>query len=133
MSESQETPSEEDVPTPRDMSPIVVPDAPAPPREHLEEGPRDLTPISWGGVYDTDSDFRPKPFPSETSDPKDLSAAGSADFSEALVEIIPTDGDPMNPSPSDSRDKIASAEKDNSPSKAAAPSKPPSLPSPKTG
>lgn len=92
MTESSQAESPEfKTPIPqRDMTPVPVPDAPAPPPERLVDGPRDLTPISWGGVYDTDADFRPQPTLASVPAPKDLSAAGSADFSTTQADLIPT-------------------------------------------
>lgn len=123
MSETPASAPEEQEPVPRDMRPIVVQDAPPPPKERLEDGPRDLTPISWGGTYDPEGDFRPVQLPADAPDPKDLSAAVSADYSVPLVDE----------SQSDALATTADAGRVSTPVKAPELSKPPSSPSPKTG
>ena len=91
----------------------------------MVEGPRDLTPISWGGTYDEDADFRPmaqSQLP-DAPDPKDLSAAASADFSEMPEGLIPTEADLIDSSQSDGLATSAAAGRVNTPQQPPVPSK----------
>lgn len=134
MSESHELTPSEFVQPPRDTRRLVeVEPAPAPERTREEEdGPRDLTPIVWGGGVDDYTDFRPQAISSDEPDPKASSAVGSAGFSGVQDDLIPNLED-ANPSPSAPPVPVASAEKDSSPAKVPAPLKPPSSPLPKSG
>lgn len=125
MSENAETPVPQ-IPKrpPLDLTPVRVPDAPAPPPEEQVDGPRDLTPISWGGTYEADADFRPMAVVSDASDPKDLSAAGSADSFVKQDDLIPTAEDATGSSQSDGLATTASAARANTPPKAPVLSKP---------
>lgn len=109
---------------PPDLTPVRVKDLPPPPVEAMAEGPRDLTPISWGGTYDADADFRPMAVrPEEESAPKDLSAAESADFSEMPEGLIPTLEDLADSSQSDGLATSAAAARVSTPQQPPVPSK----------
>lgn len=124
MSEtSPETPPERKFPSAPDLRPVVVPDAPSPTAEQRDDGPRDLSPIIWGATLDDADDFRPRAVTVDAPDPKDWSAAVSADFSaHPVVESL-----------SDALATTAPAAKDSTPIKAPELSKPPSSLSQKNG
>lgn len=74
--------------------------APATQPVSRDEGVREIKPVTFG--YDEDDnlyDFRPTPVDVEVPDPKDSSAAGSADFSALEADLIPDPDAPETPTP----------------------------------
>lgn len=66
-----------------------------------KSGPREIKPVTFGNDADDNLyDFRPRPVDSEVPDPKDSSAAESADFSGEAEDLIPDLDKPENSSPS---------------------------------